>query len=479
MTQAAEQLQTALITTFNANLLFLCKYDNKLYQRIEALTNAIYEGEYKERYFLEFIEDSGDFDIYDEHTDEYLYQKEPKKYNNKAMDSVNFDSKGEIFSLTQNLFLKYDLEDNNYEDIKINNALDSYKYVVNEIDEFNSNLKEDFNTERKYKKIEKFIFIGTLLSRHILSIAKKTKAKHYFVCENNLEIFRLSLFVFDYTLLVENEGTVVFSIMEDDSVFSEKFKIFFKNNYLYNAAIKYYSTHYNTEDYFDKIFGAVMESSPVGFNYIHTLYVQIKLSFERIGNYKTITLGEELPFFFNKKVLFLGAGPSLDEKIDWVKENQDSFIIVAMGASYKKVLDSGIKIDILTTLDSSIEIFERQFNEEKYISLLKNTLIIASTITHDKLIKRFDKENLYLFTLDYPFFENNNSPSGYSIGEVTCQILLSLGIKNLYLLGLDFSLNQKTGATHIKESSSNSKTHNLRISKLHLKKIVLIFKKIL
>ncbi|WP_419671179.1 hypothetical protein [Aliarcobacter butzleri] len=56
----------------------------------------------------------------------------------------------------------------------------------------------------KNLKIDKFVFLGTLLGRHIPKIAEKINADLYLVLERNLEIFRLSLFTIDYTILAKN-----------------------------------------------------------------------------------------------------------------------------------------------------------------------------------------------------------------------------------------------------------------------------------
>ncbi len=73
--KAQEQLQNALITTFLANLAFLHEYDNILYQRVDALSQMINNGIYEENYFLEFLKEDGDFDIYDKKNDKYIYNK--------------------------------------------------------------------------------------------------------------------------------------------------------------------------------------------------------------------------------------------------------------------------------------------------------------------------------------------------------------------------------------------------------------------
>ena len=63
--------------------------------------------------------------------------------------------------------------------------------------------------------MDKFIFMGTLLGRHIPKIANKINASSYLILERNLEIFRLSLFTVDYTIL-GGKGAI-FSIMDSTS----------------------------------------------------------------------------------------------------------------------------------------------------------------------------------------------------------------------------------------------------------------------
>ncbi|WP_419671180.1 6-hydroxymethylpterin diphosphokinase MptE-like protein [Aliarcobacter butzleri] len=37
--------------------------------------------------------------------------------------------------------------------------------------------------------------------------------------------------------------------------------------------------------------------------------------------------------FDDNPVLYIAAGPSLDENIDWIKENQNKFFIIGIGSS--------------------------------------------------------------------------------------------------------------------------------------------------
>ena len=93
MTEAQIQLQKALTTTFLSNLAFLSEYDNELYHRIDELSRMIENGTYKEKYALDFIIESGDFDVYDIVNDKYLYDKKPKEINDNMVKEIEFNEK--------------------------------------------------------------------------------------------------------------------------------------------------------------------------------------------------------------------------------------------------------------------------------------------------------------------------------------------------------------------------------------------------
>ena len=84
---------------------------------------------------------------------------------------------------------------------------------------------------------------------------------------------------------------------------------------------------------------------------------------------------------------------------------------------------------------------------------------MASQITNEKILKKFNQNNLFLYEVFIPFHNKNLIFDGYSIGEVTLDILLKMNPKEIYLLGLDLALNQKTGDSH--SSNSNSGTSKL------------------
>lgn len=454
MTEAQIQLQNALTTTFLANMVFLSEYDNELYQRVENLSRMIETGEYKERYQLEFVMENGDFDILDTYTNNYLYGKNPKKINEELIKKVDFKNTKSISSIEGFFeYKEYPTTDINFEfkgefGSLLQNYVHEYSFALNDFLD---------NTSKNFKRIEKFVFLGTLLGRHIHKIADKTAASLFLVVEPNLEIFRLSLFTADYSILAKNRG-VIFLVMEDMIKIKEKISLFLNIGVFDNYLIKFIDINRNVDIYYNTIISLLNSMKATKYDFLRNLYVYINKTTNYIENeYRFLLFNKiknELDFFKDMPVLYIAAGPSLDENIDWVYENQDKFFIVTIGSVYKKLLNKGIKIDLVTTLDEQKWLERRQFTDEVVEKSHKNTVFLASAITHEKILKKLKNKNLFLFEIYEPFFKNNYAFNAYSIGDMTLDILLQLNVKNIYLLGLDLALNQETGETHSSEAGS-------------------------
>lgn len=464
MTEAQIQLQNALTTTFLGNLAFLSEYDNELYHRVDELSKMIENGTYKERYALEFIMESGDFDIYDIVNDKYLYNKKPKKMNDDLVKKVNFDEKNAIFDLPEYFLFKDETKvdkTNRFSYEKINECIG---FTQNTVWEYANTLNDFLEKDKKrLKKIRKFIFLGTLLGRHIPRIAQKVDANMYLVLERNLEIFRLSLFTVDYTILA-NKGAI-FSIMDNSLEQERKISKFITTEGLDNYLIKLSSTGINIDQYIDNLLSMLHLNRSTTYDFIRILYIYTNRTTKVLNSsYKLLLLNkikENCRIFDNTPILYLAAGPSLDENIEWIKKNQDKFFIVTIGAAYKKLLSNNIKIDMITTLDESDILEKLQFDDESVSKIDENTVILASVMTNERILKKFNKNNLFLFEIFRAFHLNNLVFDGYSIGEITLAILMSFNPKQIYLIGLDLALNQTSGATHSKASNSVVQVLNL------------------
>lgn len=465
MTQTQLELQNALTTTFLANLAFLSEYDNELYHRIDELSRMIENGTYIEKYELEFIMENGDFDIFDIQNNKYLYNRNPKKINDELVRKMEKDNKNSIFNIEELFIIK---EENN---ISLENKF-NIEYLEQSLNLTNTQMKayqritKDFlnSNKKRLKRIDKLVFAGTLLGRHIPKIVAKLNAKLYLVFERNLEIFRLSLFCVDYAILAKSG--VIFSIMDEQKNEKKKIELFCSIYEQDNYMIKVSTTNINIGQFIDQILLELSSTKSSVYDYNRKLYVYLNRTTKYISdNYKILDfnkINNNLDFFQNKPILYLAAGPSLDDNLEWIKRNQNKFFIVTIGAIYKKLIENHISINMIISLDEQLTILnDSQFDDESVNKISSDTIILASTMTHEKILKKFNQKNLFLYEVFYPLIQDNIAFNGPSVGEITLDILIKMNAKDIYLIGLDMALNQNTGSTHSHNSNSGIESFNL------------------
>ncbi|HRN00140.1 MAG TPA: DUF115 domain-containing protein, partial [Aliarcobacter cryaerophilus] len=122
---------------------------------------------------------------------------------------------------------------------------------------------------------------------------------------------------------------------------------------------------------------------------------------------------------------------------------------------------NGIKIGMITTLDEQEILAQIQFDDESVNKIDKDTIILASAITNEKVLKKFNSNNLFFYEVFINFFKGNSAFTGFSIGEVTLDLLLHFNAKRIYTIGLDLALNQETGESHSKDAGSGVSRLNL------------------
>ncbi|MEA3314430.1 MAG: 6-hydroxymethylpterin diphosphokinase MptE-like protein [Campylobacterota bacterium] len=444
-----DNIEKIVINNFKNNLEFFKNYDNKLYQRLIVLDDLIQTNQYSPRYELEYIQDDKEFDIFDTKTDKYIYDKRASLFIKNSLKDVDFNKINSIDLLEPNLYNRTKLEtidDSLRLQEKVTNLL------ANDIFEYTKLFQK--STTYKYKQfkyIDKFIFVGVLLGTHIEKIDKKIDAKVYFIYESNLEIFRLSLFTTDYSKLA-NKSKLIFSIMDDDIELDSKLITFSQEYQRSNYMMKYYSTNYNINNFFDKFFSLYLRVNPFNYIYYQILDNLITLSLERISKYNILDTSKQHKLLEDKKVLFLAAGPSLKNNIEWIKENKNKFFIVTIGATIKTIISSGVSPDLIISIDPD-DIILNQFPKNTHKDI-KKIPFIGAISTHQSVLDIF--KNITLIEVMSRFKESSSFVAGNSVGEITLHIISILGAKEIYMLGTDMALDQETGATHTDEHIHNT-----------------------
>lgn len=159
---------------------------------------------------------------------------------------------------------------------------------------------------------------------------------------------------------------------------------------------------------------------------------------------------------FDKPVLLLAAGPSLSENIEFVKKNRDKFIIVSIYVLLPLLEKESIIPDVITQYDQQDKPVTRTLNELKDKTLFNECIFIFSSHLVEEVMNFFPKNKIYVYQALYKVKDDYKMLSFPSIGEITYALLFYLGVKEVYLLGLDMALSSE-GNSHLSEHGSNFK----------------------
>lgn len=437
---------------FLNNISYLEKNQPDVFKKLSALDSAIEQNYYQNRYDL--ILKDGYFDVLELATSNYLYNSSSDEYASMAADSINFDNASNAFKT----FRKVKIPDEDlpkYKKVTIfQNNLSGYADILNYV-------QKNKNDEKLMRKIEKFIFFGIGLGIHVLKIDEKISAKTYFIIEDDLELFRLSLFTTPYYKLAQ-KSKLLFSVFDSKQEFSGKATNFLTQDFYYNHYLKYFHMLNHADEKFWEFHIQIASQSHNLFFYNAILeqelrpldYLQNKFKFINIlRDYSKNSLG-------NKPVILLAAGPSLQKNISWLKENQNKFIIIALSAVLSILEKEQIKPDIVTHIDG-LEESIIHFTKLKDISFFDKTLFLISSRTPREIVDILKKQNIFFFESSSGYKKEFGNLSAPCVGSTTYLLLLALGVSKLYLLGLDLALDSKTGQTH---SGGHEYSKNLEIS---------------
>ncbi len=436
-----QQIQQQALRTFEQNLLFLEKNDEGLFSKIVALNSAIENEHYKERYALEHI--NGYFDVKELQSEHFLYGFDSNTHAELTAKSIDFSKTNNIFESFHNYkFDKKRLKELSELSIEDDPLVGAYELI-----ELSQKVANKEKTTMK--KIYKFIFLGSALALHIQAIAQTFKCFNYFIIEDNLELFRLSLFVTNYAQIAKDGAEITFSVFDEEQEFIFKTKQFISKSFIYNQQLKFFHMPTHSDVKLISIQNLLASQIHLLFDYSTLSHNMIRPLNHLKHSYKFLDIS--MPYigsvFQEKPVLFLAAGPSLGKNIEWVKQNRDNFILVALSATLAKLEKEKIKPDIITHLDG-FDVAMKHINGVKDFSFFDDSIVICSAFTQARFLKKFEKENIYLYEIVSSYKDGFGKITASNIGIVTLGLLLRFGVKDLFLLGLDMALDQQSGATH-------------------------------
>ena len=302
--------------------------------------------------------------------------------------------------------------------------------------------------ETYMNRVHKIIFLGIGLGLHLLKIAEKLNPQVIFIKEKNLETFRLSLFVTDYSKLAQNRF-LYFSLTDDDNEERENFIQFLDKGNNYNLNLKHIPFTLNYESELRRLQGHVLSQSYVAYGYSAMLlrfidsprYLAQGYSFVNVNKMHRDTL------FSEKPVLLVFSGPSTLKNIEWLKANHHRFILVSALSTCKLLHHAGIVPDIVIHIDpgeNSSLLFDGLDPKEYF----KDTIVLLASNVDEKTVLQFDRSHIHFIEQGTTYKKDFGKLSAPSVGEYAYGLFLIFGTMKLFMLGIDLALDNETLQSH-------------------------------
>ena len=438
-----EQIEKDSIQNYSLNMQYLKNNHKKLYEKINLFEIALNTNLINSKYELSYKD--GYFDILDLETNKYFYNQNSEDYGKSIVkNQLDFNPKSSSFKTFYEARFNDEIAD-----AAKNTTVFSSSSIGNApiIHYVNTNLPN----QETMKTIPKMILFGVGLGTHIPHLHRETKSKLYLIVEPNLELFRLSLFNFKYYNL-ERTSKLIFSIAENENEFIRSFDDFYGVGFIYNHYLKHFMFSKNCDMYVNLIQNKLVSQWHLTYDYARIIE-GLERTVSCVNNdYNILDITPfQLKEIETKPVLLLAAGPSLQRNIEFVKKNQDKYIIVALYVLLPFLEKHNIRPDFITQYDQAGEAVLKTIREVNDINFFKNAIFIFSSHVNKKVIDTFPKENMFIFQAMHDIKKDFKFQTSPSIGEISYALLLRLGAKEIYLLGLDMAMDAETNKTHIDE----------------------------
>jgi hypothetical protein len=439
-----DQIQQQTQKLYKSNMLFLQSTQFDLYKKITAFENAVENGFYTTRYELEYKRE-GYFDVMEKDTGKWLYNVNSYEHADTITQSIDFSKEDNLFETFRDLHFT-DEAVAKYEQMDL---IESSLATIAPIVHYTNQYADKTTT---MKKIYKFIFFGAGLGLHLPKIHQKLQSNVYFIIEDDLELFYLSLFTCDYISLSNSGANLHFSIFEEEDEFRYKAFAFLRDMPIYNHYLKYFLLLSHSDAKIKAMHNVIISQDYLKFPHSAVLlaflrpldYLQNKFKFVNLN--KIIDSKE----FKQYKVLVLGAGPSLQKNIEWVHKNQEKFIIIAASAAMNLLEKNNIHPDILVHIDG-FEASMKHLAKIDSIDYFNDSIKLFSTFAYPEFSLSFNFDKLYIFQSGVSIKDDYKFITASNVGIISCVLPVMFGAQDIYLLGLDMALDAKTGQTHLSD----------------------------
>jgi tetratricopeptide (TPR) repeat protein len=149
--------------------------------------------------------------------------------------------------------------------------------------------------------------------------------------------------------------------------------------------------------------------------------------------YNQQPLGDYKQYFLGATALIIGAGPSLDRLIPWIREHAKDVIIFAAARVAKRLIQEGIRADFYVSIDPKLDSF---FNSRDVLREAHHSCLITSTFVNPTLLSQWQGNKLYVGS-HYPWAKQLDVDFGNTVSHAAIHVAIQLGFNRVLMAGVD------------------------------------------
>jgi hypothetical protein len=291
------------------------------------------------------------------------------------------------------------------------------------------------------------ICLGVGLGFQLPKILDLTGCKHLILVEVNAEFLYHSLYVFDWSQILDPEqrsGLTVNILREIDQLATpiairEKIRSF--NPALFEGTTTFF--HYENNDYV-ALFRTIMKDISLalsGLGFMSDEFRMVRNTYLNLKPDQTL-LFSTLPHGSDWPVIVVGSGPSLDDTIETLRANAPRAVVICCGTALPALLRYGIRPDIFAVLENGPEIYD-------YVKVAADTwgmegiTLFGPTTIDPRMSTLFERTVQYMRggLSSYQIFcqdPANGLIGGHpTVTNTGFGAAIGLGFKTIYLFGVD------------------------------------------
>ncbi|ABV37711.1 protein of unknown function DUF115 [Shewanella sediminis HAW-EB3] len=233
-----------------------------------------------------------------------------------------------------------------------------------------------------------------------------------------------------------------------------------KNNVKHHRSLAATSSHLPEYSIFNRQIIKMLEAEDLEQNQNSSQKVYYKQQFKNIS--ENVQPASLLSNKFNGKTcLVVAGGPSLDDNIDWIKNNHQNLFIIAVSRIAGKLAKEGIPPHIIVSVDPYDFSFE--VNRDM-MALADSSLFVNSFHVNSRLLGQWQGKNLFM-DYKYPWqleYTDNIDTMGPTVTNASVHLATQMGFSRILLTGVDLCFTD-TGFTHSQGSVESKIGPNLGI----------------